>query len=86
MNIDIKCNSCESILSAKDMIKQSLIQSKSQIFNWKVLLGLKKVEWIPTCNGCGISGKENFSCPKCNSSEIWAKDFYKSGNLMHKCQ
>ncbi len=86
MNIDIKCTSCESILSGKNMIKQSLIQTKNQMFNWKVLIGLKKVEWIPTCDGCGLEGKENFCCPKCNSKEIWTKDILKSGNLTHKCQ
>ena len=85
MNIDIKCISCQEILSGKEMIKQSLKQTKSQIFNWKVLFGMKKVNYIPTCNSCGNEGNENFCCPKCDSKEIWATDLYKQGNLLHKC-
>ena len=85
MNIDIKCVSCEALLGGKDMLKQSLSQTKSQMFNWRVLLGLKKVKWIPTCNSCGKEGEENFCCPKCNSKEIWGADVLKSGNMTHQC-
>ena len=85
MNIDIKCVSCEALLSGKDMIKQSLSQTKSQMFNWRVLLGLKTIKWIPTCNSCGKEGEKNFCCPKCNSTEIWGADVLKSGNMTHQC-
>ena len=85
MNIDIKCVSCEEILRGKEMIKQSLKQTKSQMFNWKVLLGMKKVDYIPTCNACGKEGHANFCCPKCGSKEIWGADVFKDGNLYHKC-
>jgi len=49
------------------------------------MLGLKKVEWVPTCEGCGAEGKENFCCPKCESKEIWTEDILKGGKLIHKC-
>ena len=55
------------------------------MFNWKVLFGMKKVNYISTCNSCGNEGNENFCCPKCDSKEIWATDIYKQGNLLHKC-
>jgi predicted RNA-binding Zn-ribbon protein involved in translation (DUF1610 family) len=67
------------------MTKQSIKQSSKQAFNWKVMLGLKKVEWIPTCEGCGLSGNNNFCCPKCGSKEIWSEDILKSGKIIHKC-
>jgi hypothetical protein len=50
------------------------------------MLGLQKIEWVPTCEGCGKAGKENFCCPKCESKEIWSADILKAGNLIHKCK
>jgi len=85
MNIDIKCVACEAILSGKELIIQSLKQTKSQMFNWKVLFGMKKIESIPTCNACGKEGNENFCCPKCGSKDIWGTDVLKGGSLYHKC-
>tara|TARA_B110000263_G_scaffold235167_1_gene233406 strand:+ start:347 stop:604 length:258 start_codon:yes stop_codon:yes gene_type:complete len=85
MKIDIKCVSCAEILSGKEMIKQTLKQTKGQMTNWKVLVGIKKAKWIPTCNSCGKEGEGNFCCPKCGSKEIWEADVLKSGNLYHKC-
>ncbi len=85
MELSIKCKSCNSILSFGDMTKQSLKQSARQAFNWKVMLGIQKVEWVPTCENCGCSGKTNFCCPRCNSSEIWSEDILKSGKFIHRC-
>ena len=48
MNVDIKCIQCNEILTFGMMAKQSIKQSAKQAFDWKVMLGLKKVEWIPT--------------------------------------
>jgi hypothetical protein len=85
MDVSIKCISCGQILGFSSMAKQSVKQSAKQAFNWKVMLGLKKIEWTPTCEGCGSEGKENFCCPKCESKEIWTEDILKGGNLTHKC-
>ncbi|WP_395617676.1 hypothetical protein [Aquirufa sp.] len=85
MKVDIKCISCGQILGFGEMTKQSVKQSAKQAFNWKVMLGIQKIEWIPTCESCGNSGKDNFCCPKCDSNEIWTEDILKSGNLIHKC-
>jgi hypothetical protein len=85
MNVDIKCINCNALLTFGMMAKQSMKQSAKQAFDWKVMLGLKKVEWIPTCEQCNCSGKENFCCPTCGSAEIWSEDILKSGNITHKC-
>lgn len=85
MDVTIKCTECEEMLTFKKMVKQSIKQTAKQAFNWKVMLGLKKVEWLPKCEGCGKEGKENFCCPKCGSKEIWSEDILKSGKLTHKC-
>ena len=81
MKTDIKCISCGEILGFGTMTKQSTKQS----LNWKVMLGLSKPEWVPTCEKCGKKGKNNFCCPKCDSKEIWAEDILSKGNLIHKC-
>ena len=85
MDVTIKCNGCGELLTFGQMTKQSIKQSAKQAMNWKVMLGLKKIEWLPTCEGCGIEGKESFCCPKCDSKEIWSEDILKGGKLMHKC-
>jgi hypothetical protein len=85
MDVSIKCVGCSQILGFGDMAKQSMKQSAKQAFNWKVMFGLQKIEWIPTCESCGITGKENFCCPKCESKSIWTEDILKSGKLTHKC-
>ena len=85
MDISIKCTNCGQILGFGDMTKQSVKQSAKQAFNWKVMLGLKEIDYVPACEGCGASGKEHFCCPKCESKEIWSEDILKSGNLIHKC-
>ena len=78
---------CFLKLKRKKVNKQNmlLLQSAKQAMNWKVMLGLKKIEWLPTCDGCGKEGKENFCCPKCASKEIWSEDILKGGKLIHKC-
>jgi len=81
MDVTIKCTECGEMLTFGKMTKQSA----KQAMNWKVMLGLKKFEWLPTCEGCGKEGKENFCCPKCESKEIWTEDILKGGKLMHKC-
>ena len=86
MKIDIECISCNSVLTGKELVKQSLSQTKKQMFNWKVMFGLKQVEYIPTCNECGKEGESNFCCPKYKSKTIWSKDILKEGNLIHKCE
>jgi hypothetical protein len=86
MDVNIKCTNCEQILGFGAMTKQSLKQSAKQAFNWKVMLGLQKIEWVPTCESCGKAGKDNFCCPKCDSKEIWTEDILKGGNLIHKCK
>jgi hypothetical protein len=48
MNVDIKCIKCNELLTFGTMAKQSMKQSAKQAFNWKVMLGLKKVEWMGT--------------------------------------
>jgi len=68
------------------MIAQSLKQTKKQFFNWKVLFGLKKIEWVPTCESCGKEGEGNFCCPKCDGKDIWTKDILAKGNVIHKCK
>lgn len=83
---DIKCVNCDSLLSSATMVKQSVTQSAKQALNWKVMLGLKQVEYTPTCEACNKTGKENFCCPKCDSTEIWTEDILKSGALIHKCK
>ena len=85
MDVSIKCIQCSQILGLGVMTKQSIKQSSKQAFNWKVMLGLKKIDWVPTCEGCGQSGKDNFCCPKCGSKEIWSEDILKSGKMIHKC-
>ena len=85
MDVTIKCTECGEMLTFGKMAKQSIKQTAKQALNWKVMLGLKKVEWLPTCEGCGKEGKENFCCPKCESKEIWSEDILKGGKLMHKC-
>ncbi|AMQ55553.1 hypothetical protein AO498_03995 [Algoriphagus sanaruensis] len=86
MNVNIKCIKCNEILTFATMTKQSMKQSVKQSFDWKVMLGLKKIEWVPTCEQCNSSGKENFCCPECGSSQIWTEDILKTGNLIHKCK
>jgi hypothetical protein len=86
MDVNIKCVNCSQILGFGAMTKQSLKQSAKQAFNWKVMFGIQKIEWIPTCEGCGKEGKENFCCPKCGSKEIWSEDILKSGKFIHKCK
>lgn len=85
MQTSIKCVNCGEILTFGAMAKQSLKQSAKQALNWKVMLGLKKVEWVPTCEGCGCEDRDNFCCPECNSKEIWSSDILKSGNIIHRC-
>jgi tRNA(Ile2) C34 agmatinyltransferase TiaS len=85
MDVNIKCILCGQILSFGAMTKQSIKQSANQAFNWKVILGLQKIEWIPTCESCGKQGKESFCCSKCESKLIWSEDIIKSGKLTHKC-
>ena len=85
MDVSIKCKACGQILGFGTMAKQSMKQSAKQAFNWKIMLGLQKVEWVPTCENCGKNGKDNFCCPKCDSNEIWSEDIIKSGKLIHKC-
>ena len=86
MKIDIECIYCNAILTGTERVKQFLSQTKSQMFNWRVLFGIKKVEYIPTCKECGKEGEESFCCPKCKSKKIWSKDIFKEGNLIHKCE
>jgi ribosomal protein L32 len=85
MDVSIKCKDCGEILGFGNMAKQSMKQSAKKAFNWKVMFGLQKIEWIPTCENCGKSGKDNFCCPKCDSKAIWTEDILKSGKLTHKC-
>lgn len=56
MDISIKCLGCGEILGFGNMAKQSIKQCAKQAFYWKVMLGLQKIEWIPTCENCGIRG------------------------------
>jgi len=86
MKIDIECIHCNTILTGKELVKQSLSQTKNQMSNWRVWLGLKKIDYIPTCKKCNKEGEENFCCPKCKSKKIWSKDILKEGNLIHKCE
>lgn len=67
------------------MTKQSIKQSAKQAINWKVMLGLKEVVYIPECESCGKKEKENFCYPKCGSDEILSEEILKSGKLLHKC-
>jgi len=83
---DIKCLTCGDHLSSGTMVKQSVGQSAKQALNWKVMFGLKQVEYVPTCEGCNKSGQDNFCCPKCDSKEIWTADILKSGSLVHRCK
>ena len=85
MDVSIKCIGCGEILGFGNMAKQSMKQSAKQAFNWRVMFGLQKIEWIPTCENCDKSGKDNFCCPKCESKAIWTEDILKSGKLTHKC-
>ncbi len=85
MEVKIECINCAQEMKFATMTKQALKQTTKQAFNWKVMLGLQKVEWVPTCEGCGTEGKGNFCCPKCKSKEIWSEDILKGGKLMHKC-
>ena len=85
MQTSIKCINCGALLTLGSMTKQSLKQSAKQAFDWKVMLHLKKIEWVPTCESCGNEGKDNFCCPECNSKEIWSADILKSGNIIHTC-
>ena len=47
MDVTIKCNGCGEMLTFGQMTKQSIKQSAKQAMNWKVMLGLKKIEWLP---------------------------------------
>lgn len=80
MITSIRCKECESQLPLTDMMKQSLSQTKSQMFNWKVLLGLKTITYSPECNSCG---SKEFCCPECGMSQM---EFSKSGQLIHTCK
>ena len=46
MKIDIECIHCNTILTGKELVKQSLAQTKSQMSNWRVWLGLKRIDYI----------------------------------------
>ena len=43
MDVTIKCTECGEMLTFGKMTKQSIKQSAKQAMNWKVMLGLKKL-------------------------------------------
>jgi hypothetical protein len=85
MDVSIKCVCCGEILRFTAMTKQAVAQAAKQALDWKVVAGLKKVDWIPMCEGCGSMGRDSFCCPKCDSKDIWGIDILKSGKLIHSC-
>jgi len=75
MDVSIKCISCGQILGFGAMTKQSVKQSAKQAFNWKVMLGLKKLNGSLPVKVVVRKGKQIFVVLNVKAKKFGLKTF-----------
>jgi hypothetical protein len=80
MDVTIKCTECGEMLTFGKMAKQSIKQTAKQALNWKVMLGLKKLNGYLLVKDVVKRVKKIFAALNVKAKKFGQKIYLKAEN------